>query len=162
MKYMSGLEVMEGDVIVDHYGDGPIEGVVLKVILPNTPDAEAWASPNGGVLIEGGGLGLSVHEHLEDEENIYLARRAGTRVGAIKYMSGIEVMEGDVVAVLHNRESDDGVVLKVILPNTPDAEEWQSPNGGVLIEGGGLGLFVQIQPEDAEDLVFVRRANDKP
>ncbi len=79
-----------------------------------------------------------------------------------KYMSGIEVMEGDVVAVHHNREAVEGVVLKVILPNTPDAEEWESPNGGVLIEGGGLGLFVQIHPEDAEDIVFVRRANGKP
>ncbi len=44
----------------------------------------------------------------------------------------------------------------------PPAEEWESPNGGVLIEGGGLGLFVQIHPEDSEDVVFVRRANDKP
>ena len=62
----------------------------------------------------------------------------------MKYMSGIEVMEGDVVAVHHNREAVEGVVLKVILSNTPDAEEWESPKGGVLIEGGGLGLFVQI------------------
>ncbi len=162
MKYMSGLEVVEGDIVAVHHDGEFVEGVVLKVILPNTPDAEAWASPDGGVLIEGGGLGLSVHKHVEKEANIFLARRAGRRVGAIKYMSGIEVMEGDVVAVLHNRESDEGVVLKVILPDTPDAEEWQSPRGGVLIEGGGLGLFVTATPEDDEDLVFVRRANDKP
>ena len=163
MKYRSGLEVVEGDIVAVHHDGEFVEGVVLKVILPNTPDAEAWASPNGGVLIEGGGLGLSVHKHLEEEENIFLARRAGRRVGAIKYMSGIEVMEGDVVGVHHGRGVvDEGVVLKVILPNTPDAEEWQSPRGGVLIEGGGLGSFVTATPEDDEDLVFVRRANDKP
>ena len=74
----------------------------------------------------------------------------------MKYMSGIEVMEGDVVAVNYCGPAE-GVVLKVILPNTPDAEEWTSPDGGVLIEGGGLGLFVTA-PEDEEDIVFVRRA----
>ena len=79
-----------------------------------------------------------------------------------KYRSGLDVVEGDVVAVLHDGEFVEGVVLKVILPNTPDAEAWASPNGGVLIEGGGLGLFVTATPEDDEDLVFVRRANDKP
>jgi hypothetical protein len=78
-----------------------------------------------------------------------------------KYMSGIEVMEGDVIAVHHDGESVEGVVLQVLLPNTPDAVDWASPDGGVLIEGGGLGLFVTA-PEHEEDIVFVRRASSKP
>ena len=80
----------------------------------------------------------------------------------MKYRSGLEVVEGDIVAVHHDGEFVEGVVLKVILPNTPDAEEWESPNGGVLIEGGGLGLFATHYLEDDEDIVFVRRANSKP
>ena len=74
-----------------------------------------------------------------------------------KYMSGIEVMEGDVVAVHHDREPAEGVVLHVLLPNSPEAEAWGVPEGGVMIEGGGLGLFLTAT-EDAEDIVFVRRA----
>jgi hypothetical protein len=77
----------------------------------------------------------------------------------MKYMSGIEVMEGDVIAVHHDGRSVEGVVLKVILPNTPDADDWSAPNGGALIEGGGLGLFVHESLEDAEDIDFVRRAS---
>ncbi len=76
MKYRSGLEVMEGDVVAVYHDSGSVEGVVLKVILPNTPDAEEWESPSGGVLIEGGGLGLFVTESLEDDEEIFLARRS--------------------------------------------------------------------------------------
>ncbi len=76
----------------------------------------------------------------------------------MKYMSGIEVMEGDVVAVHHGRGVvDEGVVLHVLLPNSPEAEAWGVPEGGVMIEGGGLGLFLTAT-EDAEDIVFVRRA----
>ena len=78
MKYTSGIEVMEGDVVAIEHTGGPIEGVVLKVILPNTPDARAWAAPNGGVVIEGGGLGLSVTESLENDEDVVLVRRASS------------------------------------------------------------------------------------
>ena len=74
-----------------------------------------------------------------------------------KYMSGIEVMEGDVVALHHNGESIEGVVLHVLLPNSPEAEAWGVPEGGVMIEGCGLGLFLTHYLEDDEDLHFVRR-----
>ncbi|HRI65655.1 MAG TPA: hypothetical protein PK156_15515 [Polyangium sp.] len=76
----------------------------------------------------------------------------------MKYKNGIEVMEGDVVAVHRDGGSVEGVILKLILSNTPDAEEWESPNGGVLIEGGGLGLFVAESLAEDEDIGFVRRA----
>lgn len=56
MKYKSGIEVIEGDVVAIRGAERWLEGVVLEVILPSTPDAHAWSAPNGGVLIEGGGL----------------------------------------------------------------------------------------------------------
>ena len=82
MKYMSGIEVMEGDVIVSHHNGESVEGVVLKVLLPNTEDARDWASPNGGVLIEGGHLGLAVHKSLEDDEDIDFVRRAAGTISS--------------------------------------------------------------------------------
>ena len=78
MKYKSGIEVIEGDVVAIRCTGRSVEGVVLKVILPNTPDAHAWAAPKGGVLIEGGGLGLSVTESLENDEDVIFVRRART------------------------------------------------------------------------------------
>jgi hypothetical protein len=78
MKYMSGIEVMDGDVVAIRRTDQSTEGVVRKVILPNTPDARSWAAPNGGVLIEGGGLGLSVTESLENDEDVVFVRRASS------------------------------------------------------------------------------------
>ncbi len=80
----------------------------------------------------------------------------------MKYKSGIEVIEGDVVAIRGAERWLEGVVLEVILPSTPDAHAWSAPNGGVLIEGGGLGLSVTESLENDEDVVFVRRANSKP
>ena len=79
MKYMSGIEVMDGDVVAIRRTDRSIEGVVRRVILPDAPDAQAWAAPNGGVLIEGGGLGLSVTESLEDDEDVTFVRRASSK-----------------------------------------------------------------------------------
>ncbi|MBK9262129.1 MAG: hypothetical protein IPM54_20285 [Polyangiaceae bacterium] len=78
-KYMSGIEVMEGDVVAIRRGNRFVEGVVLQVLLPNTPDADAWSSPDGGVLIEGAGLGLSVTESLENDEDVVLVRRASRK-----------------------------------------------------------------------------------
>ncbi len=80
----------------------------------------------------------------------------------MKYKSGIEVMDRDVVAIRRTGRSIEGAVRKVILPNTPDAHAWALPNGGVLIEGGGLGLSVTESLENDEDVVFVRRASSKP
>ncbi len=79
----------------------------------------------------------------------------------MKYKSGIDVMEGDIVAIRRDGQSVEGVVEKVILPNTPDAHAWEAPNGGVLIEGGGLGLSVTECLDNDEDVVFVHRANSK-
>lgn len=79
MKYMNGIEVMEGDVVAIRREDGFIEGVVLQVLLPNTPDADAWSSPDGGVMIEGGGLGLSITESLENDEEVVFVRRASSK-----------------------------------------------------------------------------------
>lgn len=76
-----------------------------------------------------------------------------------KYMSGIEVKEGDVVAVQHGHGLvDEGIVLHVLLPNSPEAEAWGVPEGGVMIEGGGFGLFFCKSLADDEDIDFVRRA----
>lgn len=79
MKYMNGIEVMEGDVVTMRTGNRFVEGVVLQVLLPNTPDADAWSSPDGGVLIEGGGLGLSITESLENDEEVVFVRRANSK-----------------------------------------------------------------------------------
>jgi hypothetical protein len=49
---------------------------VVQVITPGSPDAEAWSAPEGGVLIEGGGIGLSLTAHLENDEDVVLVRRA--------------------------------------------------------------------------------------
>jgi hypothetical protein len=79
MRYKSGIEVIEGDVVAIRCADRWVEGVVLKVILPNTPDAHAWTAPNGGVLVEGGDLGLSVTESLENDEDVVFVRRANSK-----------------------------------------------------------------------------------
>jgi hypothetical protein len=76
----------------------------------------------------------------------------------MKYRDGTEVREGDTIAVNDGKSRKQGVVKKVILPGTGDASDWALPEGGVLIEGGGLGLFTTASLEQDEDIDFVSRA----
>jgi hypothetical protein len=78
------------------------------------------------------------------------------------YMDGTEVREGDIVAISQIRLGARGVVLKVLLPGTPDAAAWAVPEGGVLLKGDVDGLFVTSALADDEDIVFVRRGGDEP
>jgi hypothetical protein len=75
----------------------------------------------------------------------------------MKYLDGTEAQVGDILTVRENGVDVRGVVLRIVRSNTEDAEDWSLPDGGVLIEGGGLGLFTTADLEEDEDIVFVRR-----
>ncbi len=77
----------------------------------------------------------------------------------MKYHDGTEAQVGDTVTV----EGDKGqkvpaTVVKIILPNTEEADEWNLPAGGVLMEGGGLGAFMPHCLENDSEIEFVHRA----
>jgi hypothetical protein len=76
----------------------------------------------------------------------------------MRYRDGMEVRAGDVVHVRHGKTDEHGIVVEVILPGTEGAANWSLPAGGVLIEGGGLGLFTVRSLEEDEDIDFVSRA----
>lgn len=76
MKYKNGIDVQEGDIINIRHGTFDAPGIILKIIEPQTEDAEYWSVPCGGVLIEGGGFGLSATESLENDEDIIFVRRS--------------------------------------------------------------------------------------
>ena len=78
----------------------------------------------------------------------------------MKYNNEVEVQEGDVVLVRRSESSMEGVILKIIQPNTEESNQWSLPDGGVLIEGGGFGLSATKSLEEDEDIVFVRRAQN--
>jgi hypothetical protein len=78
----------------------------------------------------------------------------------MKYNNEVEVQEGDVVLVRRSESSMEGVILKIIQPNTEESNHWSLPDGGVLIEGGGFGLSATKSLEEDEDIVFVRRAQN--
>ena len=71
MMYLDGTEVREGDAVLI---DGKA-GVIRTIIRPGTRDADSWSVPDGGVLIEGGGLGLSVTKSLEHDKCVVFVRR---------------------------------------------------------------------------------------
>jgi hypothetical protein len=78
------------------------------------------------------------------------------------YRDGTEVRVGDVVAVNQGGSVERGVVERVILPATQDAIDWSLPTGGVLIRGGGLGVFTTASLEQDEDIDFVSRKISPP
>jgi len=75
----------------------------------------------------------------------------------MKYSSGTDVQEGDEVRIKHRGYDEPGTVVQIIVPDTSDAKTWGAPEGGVLIEGGGLGLSLTTNLEKDPDVVFVRR-----
>jgi hypothetical protein len=71
MKYFDGKEVKAGDAVtVEGQGRLDILAVVVRVLRPHTTDALDWNMSKGGVIIEGGGLGLFVNCHLEKDFEI--------------------------------------------------------------------------------------------
>jgi hypothetical protein len=75
MRYNDGTEVREGDEVSVDSAGGKAVGVVVKILVPRTPEAVAWSAPNGGVLIKGAGLGLSLTESIEQDPEISFIRR---------------------------------------------------------------------------------------
>jgi hypothetical protein len=75
----------------------------------------------------------------------------------VRYCSGEEVREGDEVVLVHGKDKAPGKVIKVILRGSADAETWNAPDGGVLIEGGGLGLSLTVRLDNDPDVTFIGR-----
>jgi hypothetical protein len=75
----------------------------------------------------------------------------------MNYANGLEVQIGDEIYVRTSGANVSGVVLKIIQPHTEDAEQWSSPDGGILVEGGGLGMFVTHSFSEDSDIMFFRR-----
>ena len=78
-----------------------------------------------------------------------------------RYITGEQVMEGDVVESGNRKRA---VVEKIITPDTPDAEAFSCPDGGILLREDwdgrpGLLLIRRSDVEELEDTVFVRRAS---
>jgi hypothetical protein len=78
----------------------------------------------------------------------------------MNYKDGTEVRVGDEVTVSHGngRSDQSGTVLQILQPHSKEAIDWNTPKGGVLIEGGGYGLFVTNALAEDEDILFVRRS----
>ena len=76
----------------------------------------------------------------------------------LKYFDGAEIQVGDAITVEgENGRQAPAVVLKIIQPHTEDAEQWNLPEGGVLMAGGGLGFFVSNYLSEDNEITLVHR-----
>jgi NAD-dependent DNA ligase len=82
-------------------------------------------------------------------------------VARLKYYDGHKIQVGDTITVEGNQGIKiPAVVLKIIEPHTEDAEQWNLPTGGVLMEGGGLGTFVSSYLEKDKEIALVCRKEE--
>jgi hypothetical protein len=51
----------------------------------------------------------------------------------MKYFDGIEVREGDIILIQHQKVNVLGLVVKIIKPNSEDAYNWSAPEGGIQL-----------------------------
>jgi hypothetical protein len=80
----------------------------------------------------------------------------------MRYASGVDVMLGDEVLVQREGGKLVGRVLQLVAAGTQDASDWSLPEGGCIIEGGGLGLFAVRSLEGDPEVEFVRRGSPPP
>jgi hypothetical protein len=77
----------------------------------------------------------------------------------LKYLSGEEVMVGDIVLVAFKTAADESRVKLVLVAGSAEAIAWNAPEGGVLIESEATGLVLWRAPD--EDMEFVRRGHNE-
>lgn len=75
MHYSAGQDIREGDEV--RLGERIQSGRVVRIILPGTLEARDWVAPDGGVLIEQAGRGLSLTVNPERDPGLVLIRRSG-------------------------------------------------------------------------------------
>ena len=76
----------------------------------------------------------------------------------MKYHDGTEVQVGDAITVERDNSTKAlATVVKIIQPNTEEAEQWNLFEGGILMEGGELGAFASSSIEEDSEIVFVHR-----
>jgi hypothetical protein len=76
MKYFNGIEIKVGDTVLYNFGNSKEIGIVTDVVQPGTSDAQDFSLPNGGVVIQGGALGLFSTDYIENDEEIQFVSRA--------------------------------------------------------------------------------------
>jgi hypothetical protein len=73
----STKKVKLGDIIeVNLMSPAPKLAQITNLISPNTQDAVEWSLPNGGVIIEGKGIGMIMCESLENDEDVKFVKRS--------------------------------------------------------------------------------------
>jgi len=77
----------------------------------------------------------------------------------MRYHSGEEVKQGDIVALTPDQGDEIGVVVSVLEPGSPEAIKWGVEQGGVLVEGGSPGLSLTRHPESDPELILIRRGD---
>jgi hypothetical protein len=85
-----------------------------------------------------------------------------------RYCTGQIVLEGDRIRTGNRNKKGvpiEGVIQLILQPGSEDAEAYQAPDGGVLIEENwnGIPSLLVIEPEKVpcgwEDVEFIERAS---
>ena len=142
MTYHTGERVELGDIVMEPVNGDTSIGVVVEVILPNSKEAMiSYDIPSGGVAVKWDsslGLVLMGVELLQDpDEYIFFVRRKNESPKTLTYRSGEQVELEDIVMRSENSNTK-GVVVKVILPFSPDAIWYEVRTGGVVVKWGSL------------------------
>jgi hypothetical protein len=83
-------------------------------------------------------------------------RRSFTRLGAtLKYLSGEDVVAGDIVRVTLQARPVEAKVAFVLIPGSAEALEWNAPEGGIMINSEATGWVLWRSAD--EDMTFIGR-----
>lgn len=73
----------------------------------------------------------------------------------MKYLSGEAVVAGDIVRVTFRSSPVEAYVVAVLVPGSPEALEWNAPEGGIMVNSEATGRVLWSRAD--EDMAFICR-----
>ena len=139
ITYRTGERVELGDIVMEPE-NGDTMGVVLDV-LPNAEKAmKKYGISSSGVVVKWDSWETEVFigpDVLKSPDEVLFVRRKNESPKTLTYRSGEQVELGDIVMRSEN-DNTKGVVVKVILPFSPNAIWYEVRLGGVVVKWGSL------------------------
>ncbi len=161
ITYLTGERVELGDIVMEPE-NGDTMGVVLDV-LPNAVKAmKKYGISSSGVVVKWDSWETEVFigpDVLQSPDEVIFVRRKSEspKTTAVTYCGGERVELGDIVMRSENGDTK-GVVVKVILPFSPDAIWYEVRSGGVIVNWGGCETEVTMGSDILqEEVCLVRR-----
>ena len=139
ITYRTGEQVELEDIVMQPE-NGDTMGVILDVLQNAEKAMKKYGISSSGVVVKWDSWETEVYigpDVLQSPDEVLFVRRKNESPKTLTYRSGEHVELEDIVMRMENSNTK-GVVVKVILPFSPDSIWYEVRLGGVVVKWGSL------------------------